>query len=59
MATHEVPQAVRAGSRWDAALVCYITPDGRAWAYTDDPSLEGVSWRDGHGEPIAVAVWLR
>ncbi len=56
---HEVPPEVRAASHWDEASACYVAPDGREWRYTSDPSRsDGPEWRDGHNQPLAVAVWL-
>ena len=55
---HQVPEPARGASHWNAGYAAYETPDGRFWIYTDDPHGEGVSWQDGTGHPIAVAVWL-
>lgn len=55
---HEVPESIRNQSRWDADYACYVAPDGRSWRYTDDPRDEQVSWRDAHGDPVTVAVWM-
>ncbi len=56
---HEVSEELRNASKWDDDYSCWVTPDDRSWVYTDDPGNCGVSWRDGNGEPISVAVWLR
>ena len=55
---NQVSEAERQASSWDPDYACYIAPDGRAWAYTDDPRHEGVSWQDEQGQPVSVAVWL-
>lgn len=54
---HEVPESIRAASTLDEDYGCWRAPDGRPWVYTDNPTGQAVSWRDEHGQPIAVAVW--
>lgn len=53
-----LPKEIRNASKWDEEKACYVTPDGRAWYYTDDPKKEGVVLCNEDGSRLLVAVWL-
>lgn len=57
-ATNAVPAASISQSVWYDDYSAYRAPDGRWWAYTDDPQSEHVSWRSGDGRPVSVPVWV-
>lgn len=56
--THQVTAEDRETSVWLPDGGCFRTPAGRFWHYTSDPDREGVEWKDEHGAPVAIAVWL-